>query len=252
MKKKVPTEKEIAQKHGVSVDYVVRQAEVGSTVEREHVTTHEEAYGIALQHIDEFPDYYKHLLDMEKKLKKEWRNGKMKNVQENHIDVAMGRELDDEGSMIMNQLDELEHYCDMLRQVVTSPTMQVPAWVQSKITLATDYLNSAAMYMSGKNEEVQPELNKLSFKEFVELDEGAAWTKKTGQNKNGGLNEKGRKSYEKQNPGSDLKAPSKEVGNPRRSSFCARMRGMKKKLTSKKTASDPDSRINKSLRAWNC
>jgi len=84
------------------------------------------------------------------------------------------------------------------------------------------------------------------------VDEGAAWTKKAGKNSEGGLNEKGRKSYEKENPGSDLKAPSKKVGNPRRASFCARMKGMKKKLTSKKTASDPDSRINKSLRAWNC
>ena len=82
--------------------------------------------------------------------------------------------------------------------------------------------------------------------------EGAAWTKKSGKNSEGGLNEKGRKSYERENPGSDLKAPSKKVGNPRRASFCARMKGMKKKLTSKKTASDPDSRINKSLRAWNC
>jgi len=82
--------------------------------------------------------------------------------------------------------------------------------------------------------------------------EGASWTKKEGQNKEGGLNEKGRKSYEAENPGSDLKAPSKEVGNPRRASFCARMSGMKKKLTSSKTANDPDSRINKSLRAWNC
>ena len=83
------------------------------------------------------------------------------------------------------------------------------------------------------------------------LDE-AAWTRKEGQKKSGGLNEKGRKSYERENPGSDLKAPSKKVGNPRRASFCARMKGMKKKLTSKKTSRDPDSRINKSLRAWNC
>lgn len=80
----------------------------------------------------------------------------------------------------------------------------------------------------------------------------AAWTRKEGKKKSGGLNEKGRKSYERENPGSDLKAPSKKVGNPRRKSFCARMKGMKKKLTSKKTARDPDSRINKSLRAWAC
>jgi len=84
------------------------------------------------------------------------------------------------------------------------------------------------------------------------LGEAAAWTKKSGKNPEGGLNEKGRKSYERENPGSDLKAPSKKVGNKRRASFCARMKGMKKKLTSAKTANDPDSRINKSLRAWNC
>ena len=86
-----------------------------------------------------------------------------------------------------------------------------------------------------------------------DLDEAVgAWQRKEGKNQSGGLNEKGRKSYERQNPGSDLKAPSKKVGNPRRASFCARMSGMKKKLTSSKTANDPNSRINKSLRAWNC
>jgi len=80
----------------------------------------------------------------------------------------------------------------------------------------------------------------------------AAWTRKAGKNPSGGLNEKGRKSYERENPGSDLKRPSKKVGNERRASFCARMQGMKKRLTSAKTANDPNSRINKSLRAWNC
>ena len=93
---------------------------------------------------------------------------------------------------------------------------------------------------------------KLMKGEKHSVEEGAAWTKKAGKNKEGGLNEKGRKSYERDNPGSDLKAPSKKKGNKRRASFCARMKGMKKKLTSAKTARDPDSRINKSLRAWNC
>ena len=83
-----------------------------------------------------------------------------------------------------------------------------------------------------------------------------AWTRKAGKNPKGGLNAKGRASYNKGRTMTgkkrNLKAPSKKVGNKRRSSFCARMKGMKKKLTSKKTASDPNSRINKSLRAWNC
>jgi hypothetical protein len=77
-----------------------------------------------------------------------------------------------------------------------------------------------------------------------------AWQRKEGKNPNGGLNAKGRASYNKAN-GADLKAPQPEGGS-RRDSFCARMKGMKKKLTSAKTASDPNSRINKSLKAWNC
>lgn len=71
---------------------------------------------------------------------------------ENHIDVAMGRELDDEGAMIMNQLEEIKHCCDRLKESIQSPTMQVPGWVQSKVTLAADYINSAASYMDNKHE----------------------------------------------------------------------------------------------------
>ena len=86
-----------------------------------------------------------------------------------------------------------------------------------------------------------------------------AWTRKEGKNAKGGLNEKGRKSYERSNPGSDLKPPVKREqakkapkSAARRKSFCSRMEGMKKQNTSAKTAKDPNSRINKSLRAWDC
>ena len=81
-------------------------------------------------------------------------------------------------------------------------------------------------------------------------DDSEAWETKEGKNKNGGLNEKGRESYNKTH-GAHLKAPQPE-GGPRKSSFCARMKGMKEKLTSSKTAHDPDSRINKSLKKWKC
>ena len=87
----------------------------------------------------------------------------------------------------------------------------------------------------------------------------AAWQRKEGKNPKGGLNEKGRRSYEKSHPGSNLKAPVKREeakkspkSAARRKSFCARMEGMKAKNTSSKTARDPNSRINKSLRAWDC
>jgi hypothetical protein len=89
----------------------------------------------------------------------------------------------------------------------------------------------------------------------------AAWQRKEGKDPKGGLNRKGVASYRAANPGSKLKMavttkPSKlkkgsKAAN-RRKSFCARMKGMKKRLTSSKTANDPNSRINKALRKWNC
>ena len=98
-------------------------------------------------------------------------------------------------------------------------------------------------------------------KKTVKEDKSPAWQRKEGKSESGGLNKKGVASYRAANPGSKLKTavttkPSKlkkgsKAAN-RRKSFCSRMKGMKKKLTSAKTANDPDSRINKSLRKWNC
>jgi hypothetical protein len=75
----------------------------------------------------------------------------------------------------------------------------------------------------------------------------AAWTKKAGKNAKGGLNEKGRKSYEAENPGSNLKAPVKSGDNPRRASFLARMGNMPG--PEKKPDGEP-TRLLLSLRAW--
>jgi len=81
-----------------------------------------------------------------------------------------------------------------------------------------------------------------------------AWQKAEGKNPKGGLNAKGRASAKAQ--GMNLKPPAPKPKTKedagRKKSFCARMSGMKSKLTSAKTANDPDSRINKSLRAWKC
>jgi hypothetical protein len=71
------------------------------------------------------------------------------------------------------------------------------------------------------------------------------------------LSQKAVNAYRKENPGSKLQTAvteKKPTGKraKRRSSFCSRMKGMKSKLTSSKTAKDPDSRINKALRRWNC
>ena len=61
-----------------------------------------------------------------------------------------------------------------------------------------------------------------------------AWQRKEGKSKSGGLNRKGIASYRRANPGSKLKMAVTEK-NPkgkraaRRKSFCARMKGMKRK-----------------------
>ena len=69
-----------------------------------------------------------------------------------------------------------------------------------------------------------------------------AWQRKAGQSKSGGLNAKGRASYKKQTGGT-LKPPV---------SAAKAKSSMKSRLTSDKTANDPNSRINKALRKWDC
>jgi len=187
-----------------------------------------------------------------KNITKNWHKEEV-DLDESHVAIAMGKELDDEGNMIMNQLDQIERSIKMLRDTVKDPEMQIPAWVQSKVTLAADYMETVAGYMSSKNEKVSEE---------VDLEESTpAWQRKEGKSASGGLNRKGIASYRRENPGSKLSMavttkpsklkPGSKAAN-RRKSFCARMSGMKKRLTSAKTAKDPNSRINKSLRKWNC
>ena len=93
----------------------------------------------------------------------------------------------------------------------------------------------------------------------TELDED--WQKVNRKDKTDGLSKKAVKAYRRENPGSKLKTavtkdPKKlkkgSKSAKRRLAFCRRMKGMKKKLTSAKTSRDPDSRINKALRRWNC
>jgi len=107
---------------------------------------------------------------------------------------------------------------------------------------------------------IKPEPLKPSPSNWREdLDED--WQKVNRKDKTDGLSKKAVKAYRRENPGSKLQTavttkPSKlkkgSKSAKRRLSFCRRMKGMKKKLTSAKTRRDPDSRINKALRRWNC
>ena len=91
--------------------------------------------------------------------------------------------------------------------------------------------------------------------EEVEIDED--WQSVNRKDRTDGLSQKAVNAYRRENPGSKLQTAVTEK-NPsgkraqRRKNFCSRMSGMKKRLTSAETARDPDSRINKALRRWNC
>jgi len=98
-------------------------------------------------------------------------------------------------------------------------------------------------------------LNSKTIGEEVEIEED--WQKENRKDKTDGLSQKAVNAYRRENPGSNLQTAvteKKPTGKraSRRKNFCSRMSGMKSKLTSAKTARDPDSRINKALRRWNC
>jgi hypothetical protein len=92
-----------------------------------------------------------------------------------------------------------------------------------------------------------------TFKEHLFED----WQDVNRKDKTDGLSQKAVDAYRRENPGSKLQTAvteKKPTGKraKRRLSFCRRMKGMKERLTSAETARDPDSRINKALRRWNC
>jgi hypothetical protein len=216
---------------------------------------------------------------------------------------------DHEHSMVRSQLSTIDSAVKRLRKKMKGEG-NVEAWVQSKITKASDYLDSAADYVdSGEMKAEQNNLDEIApalvvggiaaaasapylMKKFVKpaVDKALDGERKTSRiggerydnaiqqlrkesktfsqfmedwqsvnrkDKTDGLSPAAVKAYRRENPGSKLQTAvteKKPTGKraKRRKSFCRRMKGMKSKLTSAKTARDPDSRINKALRRWNC
>ncbi len=198
-------------------------------------------------------------------------------------------EKDHEYSMARSELSTIISAAKRLKKKMKGEG-SIEAWVQSKITKAADYIDTAADYIESgehkvdesiivqdstgndyvefidiiKPEPLQPSKglgNKLSVREEVysdwrqELVED--WQSVNRKDKTDGLSQAAVDAYRRENPGSKLQTAVTEK-NPkgkrakRRANFCRRMKGMKDKLTSAKTARDPDSRINKALRRWNC
>ena len=164
------------------------------------------------------------------------QGGGWKTAESVELDEA---EKDHEYSMARAQLSTIEKAVMNLKKKMKGEG-NLEAWVQSKITKAADYIDSVSDYIDSGEHDIEEDWQKVNRKDNVD-----------------GLSQKAVDAYRRENPGSKLQTAVTEK-NPkgkraaRRASFCSRMSGMKDKLTSSETANDPDSRINKALRRWNC
>jgi hypothetical protein len=194
-------------------------------------------------------------------------------------------EYDDEAGMADNNLETLERAVDGIDDLIQSGD-NLPEWCQEKIAVAKSMLVAVwdYMYSEEASDEVDPEVDEMfeamdqlaeemAIKNRVSKDlvweqfeampdnmlyETAAWRRKEGKSKKGGLNAKGVASYRRENPGSKLQTavttkPSKlkpgSKAAKRRKSFCARMGGVKGPM--KKPNGKP-TRKALALRKWNC
>jgi len=158
---------------------------------------------------------------------------------------------DHEHSMARSEISTIISAAKRLKKKVKGEG-NIEAWVQSKITKAADYLDAAADYVDSGEMKAEEYSN---WRSDFGLSED--WQKVNRQDKTDGLSQKAVDAYRRENPGSKLQTAvteKKPKGKraKRRANFCRRMKGMKSKLTSARTARDPDSRINKALRRWNC
>jgi hypothetical protein len=128
--------------------------------------------------------------------------------------------------------------------------------VEEQFDMIEEVIEELASLHGVDSDEIWQDLETIDDDELLEY----AIDAKGHKSSTGGLTQKGVDAYNAKTGGnlqtavttkpSKLKPGSKAAN--RRKSFCARMGGMKKRLTSAKTANDPDSRINKALRKWNC
>ena len=122
------------------------------------------------------------------------------------------------------------------------------AWAAKEVAKERK-IKSNISYTGGPNSTSSKMNNSVEHDDEDTIQEkSAAWQRKEGKNPTGGLNAKGRKSYERENPGSDLKAPQPEAG-PRKRSFCARMGGVKGPMKDEKGR---PTRKALALRKWKC
>ena len=199
------------------------------------------------------------------------------------VNEAFNGEYDDEAGMADNNLETLERAVAGIDNLINAGD-NLPEWCQEKIAVAKSMLVTVWDYMASEEGNEDPEIAEMyeAMEMFAEevatntqtsvdavwetfeamddhaLFETAAWRRKEGKSKKGGLNAKGVASYRRENPGSKLQTavttkPSKlkkgSKAAKRRKSFCARMGGVKGPM--KKPNGKP-TRKALALRKWNC
>lgn len=170
------TPEQIAKKHGVSVSSIQKQLKIGIPIEHEHTKDKDLATDIALQHLGEFPDYYTRLKKMEKSAKnikeahEESRYCPLCDKREKRSECSYGENAwdkvsvkDEEYSMARSELKTIDDAVQKLMMKVGKGEGNLEAWVQSKITKAADYIDTAADYVAGgeMEESTSPLVSKI-------------------------------------------------------------------------------------------
>jgi len=170
------TPEQIAKKHGVNVSSIHKQLKIGIPIEHEHTKDKDLATDIALQHLGEFPDYYTRLKKMEKSAKnikeahEESRFCPLCDKREKRSECSYGENAwdkvsvkDEEYSMARSELKTIDDAVQKLMMKVGKGEGKLEAWVQSKITRAADYIDTAADYVAGgeMEESTSPLVDKI-------------------------------------------------------------------------------------------
>ena len=246
---------EIAKKHKVQLSSIQKQLKMGIKVESEHTTDKNEAESIALQHLDELPNYYSKLKKVEKKPVSEAST--LPRQTGNILSIVLSWR----GKTIMTQ--------------VFFPSLKFPTRSEIQYEMEKIYPDSRVItYKITDLRQDQPliQISNSKSKNYLlnnkTIGEGfeyhilnefktAAWQRSEGKNPEGGLNKKGIAAYRRENPGSKLSMavttpPSKlKPGSKRakrRKSFCARMSGMKGPMRK----NGKPTRKALALKKWNC
>ncbi len=265
---KTLTAAELAKKWKMSVAGMNKLIKHGAEVEKEHTDSHKDALEIARDHISERPDYYKKLAKLEKtKITKEgmsteperdsetigdYTGSSRKVMKVDEVNISPKIKKAAKVGMTIANLATLGQVAgdaaegrkgvDPKRGLVaaTSTLPGAVGWGATGLNYTIKGYDKAREHLRSKVKKMQED-----------------WQDVNRKDKTDGLSQKAVDAYRRENPGSKLQTAvteKKPTGKraARRKAFCSRMGGMKKRLTSAKTARDPDSNINKALRRWNC